>query len=539
MANQNSKKLYQVLWNSVDILRLKMDASEYKNYLLGLIFYKYLSDKMLYYAAELLEEEVGDINEAQKVYVDAFNNLEIKESLIEELKYNFSYAFEPEFTYTALVQAIENGKFQLEDLAHAFRKFEQSSKVFGNLFGDVDLYSKKLGVTAQKQNHTISTFMLELAELDTAHEEDMLGDAYEFLIGQFASVSGKKAGEFYTPQSVSKLMTQIVLQGKENQRGLSLYDPTMGSGSLLLNAKKFSNELGTLSYFGQELNTSTYNLARMNMILHGVSLANQHLHNADTLDSDWPTEEPTKFDGVLMNPPYSAKWSANEEFMDDPRFSMYGVLAPKSKADFAFLLHGYYHLKDSGVMAIILPHGVLFRGSAEGKIRNILLENGSIDTVIGLPANVFFGTSIPTAMIILKKNRDNKDVLFIDASNDYTKEKNQNVLEDTHINKILDAYKRREDIRKYAHVAGFDEIVENDFNLNIPRYVETFEEEHISLVEVAHNMQKTQKQIVESNRVLRVMVQELSGTTKEAQQELEHFINILDFGSVQGGEHNE
>ncbi|PEA18103.1 type I restriction-modification system subunit M [Bacillus cereus] len=540
MADQSSKRLYQALWMSVDILRSKMDASEYKNYLLGLVFYKYLSDKMLYHAAELLEKEVANLNEAQRVYVDAFNDSEIKENLIDELEYDFSYTLEPEVTFTALVQAIDNGIFQLEDLARGFRNIEQSSEMFGNLFEDVDLYSKKLGATAQKQNQTISAVMKELASLDIANEGDVLGDAYEYLIGQFASESGKKAGEFYTPQPLSKLMTKIVLQGKENQKGFSVYDPTMGSGSLLLNAKKFSNELETLSYFGQELTPSTYNLARMNMILHGVGVANQHLHNADTLDTDWPTEEPTNFDGVLMNPPYSAKWSANEVFMDDPRFSMYGVLAPKSKADFAFLLHGYYHLKDSGVMAIVLPHGVLFRGAAEGKIRNILLENGSIDTVIGLPANILFGTSIPTTLIILKKNRDSKDVLFIDASNDYTKGKNRNVLEDTHIDKILDVYKRREDIRKYAHVANFDEIVENDFNLNIPRYVDTFEEEEpISLVEVAHNMQKTQKQIAESNRILGQMVQELTGTTKEAQQELEQSINLLNFGSVQGGEHNE
>ncbi|WP_460270329.1 type I restriction-modification system subunit M [Bacillus sp. NEAU-Y102] len=540
MADQSSKRLYQELWNSGDILRSKMDASEYKNYLLGLILYKYLSDKMLYYAAELLEEEVADINEAQKVYIDAFNDPEIKESLIEELKYNFSFALEPELTFTALVQAIEKGKFQLEDLAQGFRNIEQSSELYENLFEDVDHYAKSLGATAQKQNHTISTVMKELASLDIVHEGDMLGYAYEYLIGQFASVSGKKAGEFYTPQSVSKLMAQIILQGKENQKGFSVYDPTMGSGSLLLNVKKFSNELGTLSYFGQELNTSNYNLARMNMILHGVGVANQHLHNADTLDTDWPTEEPTKFDGVLMNPPYSAKWSANEEFLDDPRFSMYGVLAPKSKADFAFLLHGYYHLKDSGVMAIVLPHGVLFRGASEGKIRNILLENGAIDTVIGLPANIFFGTSIATTLLILKKNRDSKDVLFIDASNDYKKGKNQNELDDKHIDRILDAYNRREEIRKYAYVAEFDEIVENEFNLNIPLYVDTFEEEEpISLVEVAHNMQKTQKQIAESNRNLGEMIQELTGTTKEAQKELEQFISLLDFGIYPGGEHNE
>ncbi|MDG0933614.1 HsdM family class I SAM-dependent methyltransferase, partial [Bacillus paranthracis] len=285
----------------------------------------------------------------------------VKEDLLEALQYDFSYTLEPKLTFTALVQAIHKGFFQLEDLAQGFRNIEQSSEIFENLFEDVDLYSKKLGSTPQKQNQTIAEVMKELAVLELAgHAGDVLGDAYEYLIGQFASDSGKKAGEFYTPQAISTLMTRIVLLGKENQKGFSVYDPTMGSGSLLLNVKKYSNEPGTVSYFGQELNTSTYNLARMNMILHGVDTANQHLSNSDTLDQDWPTEEPTNFDGVLMNPPYSAKWSADKGFLDDPRFSMYGVLSPKSKADFAFLLHGFYHLKDSGVMAIVLPHGVLF-----------------------------------------------------------------------------------------------------------------------------------------------------------------------------------
>ena len=293
-------------------------------------------------------------------------------------------------------------------------------------------------------------------------------------------------------------MTQIVLLGKEKQKGFSVYDPTMGSGSLLLNAKKYSHEPGTVNYFGQELNTSTYNLARMNMILHGVDVANQHLKNGDTLDGDWPTEEPTNFDAVLMNPPYSAKWSAEKGFLDDPRFAMYGVLAPKSKADFAFLLHGFYHLKDTGVMAIVLPHGVLFRGGAEGKIRRSLLENGSIDTIIGLPANIFFNASIPTTVIILKKNREDKDVFFIDASSEFTKAKNKNELEEKHIDKILETYKERQDIEKYAYLASFDEIVENDYNLNISRYVDTFEEEEpISLAEVAADLKNVDVKIDE------------------------------------------
>ncbi|MFL2121485.1 type I restriction-modification system subunit M [Marinilactibacillus psychrotolerans] len=540
MANQNSKTIYQSLWNSADILRSKMDASEYKNYTLGLIFYKYLSDNMLHHAAELLEEEVADLNEAQQVYADAFNDPEIKDDLIDELKFDFSYALEPNLTFTALMQSIYKGKFQLEDLAQGFRNIEQSSELFENLFEDVDLYSRKLGATPQKQNQVISDVMKELATLDMAHQGDILGDAYEYLIGQFASDSGKKAGEFYTPQAVSSLMTQIVVQGKEDQKGFSVYDPTMGSGSLLLNVKKYTNEPGTVNYFGQELNTSTYNLARMNMFLHKVDVANQHLSNADTLDADWPTEEPTNFDAVLMNPPYSAKWTADKGFLDEPRFSMYGVLAPKSKADFAFLLHGYYHLKDSGVMAIVLPHGVLFRGAAEGKIRKILLENGAIDTVIGLPANIFFNTSIPTTVIILKKNRENKDVLFIDASNEFTKEKNQNKLEETHIEKIVNTYKERKDIEKYSHAATYDEIVENDFNLNIPRYVDTFEEEEpISLAEVAQDMKEVQKEIAESNAALAQMVQELTASNDEAQQELDQFIELLGFNDVQGGGQNE
>ncbi|MGM8216277.1 type I restriction-modification system subunit M [Bacillaceae bacterium W0354] len=532
MREQKATNLFNALWNSADILRSKMDASEYKSYLLGLVFYKYLSDKMLLHAATLLEEPTTDLNEAQKLFKEAYSDDDVKEDLLDELQYDFSYTIEPDLTFTALVQDIHKGVFQLENLAQGFRNIEQSSEIFENLFEDVDLYSKKLGSTPQKQNQTISEVMKELATLDVAtHDGDALGDAYEYLIGQFASDSGKKAGEFYTPQAVSKLMTNIVLHGKENKKGFTVYDPTMGSGSLLLNVKKYSTDPGTISYFGQELNTSTYNLARMNMILHGVDTANQHLSNADTLDQDWPTEEPTNFDAVLMNPPYSAKWSADKGFLDDPRFSMYGVLAPKSKADFAFLLHGFYHLKDNGVMAIVLPHGVLFRGNAERNIRQILLENGAIDTVIGLPANIFFNTSIPTTVIVLKKNRPTKDVLFINASKEFDKGKNQNILKDNHIDKILDAYINRKDVEKFAHLASYEEIVENDYNLNIPRYVDTFEEEEeISLVELSSDMQKTEQELKQAEQDLFQMFQELEGTNEETNQELQKFIKAFGLG---------
>ncbi|EHI74730.1 type I restriction-modification system, M subunit [Streptococcus criceti] len=269
----------------------------------------------------------------------------------------------------------------------------------------------------------------------------------------------------------------------------------------------------------------------MNMILHDVPVENQHLNNGDTLDADWPDEEPTNFDGVLMNPPYSAKWSADSGFLEDPRFSPYGKLAPKSKADFAFLLHGYYHLKqDGGVMAIVLPHGVLFRGNSEGQIRQHLLEEGAIDTVIGLPANIFFNTSIPTTVIILKKNRDASDrsVYFIDASKEFDKGKNQNTMTDAHIEKILDAYTQRRDVDKFAHLASFEEIVENDYNLNIPRYIDTFEEEEVApLPDIMADITKTNQTIKEKSAHLESLLKDLHGTTPEAQAELDEFLKGL------------
>lgn len=528
--NQNSQSLYQALWNSADILRSKMDANEYKSYLLGMVFYKFLSDKMLFYIARTMEKETYNLQEAQKIYEEVYKDEEDRADLISVMEDEINYFIEPDLTFTALVNQANVGEFQLESLAQGFRNIEQANETFENMFEDIDLYSKKLGATPQKQNQIISSIMKELSVLDIAgHAGDILGDAYEYLIGQFASNSGKKAGEFYTPQPVAKLMTQIVINGREERKGFTVYDAAMGSGSLLLNAKKYSHEPGTISYFGQELNTSTYNLARMNMIMHGVPVENQFLHNADTLDQDWPVEEPTDFDAVLMNPPYSAKWSADKGFMQDPRFSGYGDLAPKSKADFAFLLHGYYHLKQNGgVMAIVLPHGVLFRGNSEGKIRKHLLEEGAIDTIIGMPANIFYNTSIPTTVIVLKKNRTNRDVLFIDASQEFDKGKNQNTMTDEHITKILKAYMDRQNIEKFAHVASFDEIKENDFNLNIPRYVDTFEEEEvIPLTEIVSDINTCKKEIEKTTEDLYEMFDRLVGTTPESDAELKEFLKLV------------
>jgi type I restriction enzyme M protein len=303
----------------------------------------------------------------------------------------------------------------------------------------------------------------------------------------------------------------------------------MGSGSLLLNAKKYAKEPDYVKYYGQELMMSTYNLARMNMFLHGIVPENQKLRNADTLDADWPTGEETEFDMVLMNPPYSAKWSAAAGFLQDERFSDYGVLAPKSKADYSFLLHGLYHLKSNGTMAIVLPHGVLFRGAAEGKIREKLLRSGNIYAVIGLPANLFYNTSIPTCIIVLKKHRDGRDVLFIDASGKFEKGKKQNAMTDEHIDSVVDLYIRRETVEKETFLASFEDIEKNDFNLNIPRYVDNFEkEEEIDLNALLGDMKQTDKEIEQTQGEFISLLKELTSSDTEVMKSLNSFIEMIE-----------
>lgn len=475
---ENSKDLISVLWSGADILRSKMDANEYKNYLLGIIFYKYLSDSFLIKVYDMIcDSKPQTLKEALDVYVKELKS-EDGEELKQGMKEECHYVIEPELTYTYFADAARNNSFNREQLQKAFNNIEQSDPIFADLFADIDLYSNRLGTGDQKQSDTVASLIKEIDKADLLNSDaEILGNAYEYLIGQFASETGKKAGEFYTPQAVSKILTRIAIAGQEEKQGLSVYDPCMGSGSLLLNAKKYAKYSQYIKYYGQELNTSTYNLARMNMFLHGVVPANQKLHHGDTLDADWPTDEETDFNMVLMNPPYSAKWSAAKGFLQDERFSDYGVLAPKSKADYAFLLHGLYHLKNNGTMAIVLPHGVLFRGAAEGKIREKLLRAGNIYAVIGLPANMFYNTSIPTCIIVLKKHREGRDVLFIDASKKFEKDKKQNKMTDEHIEEVLELYHKREEVEKQSYLASFEEIEENDFNLNIPRYVDTFEKE--------------------------------------------------------------
>ena len=527
---ESSKDLISVLWSGADILRSKMDANEYKDYLLGIVFYKYLSDSFLIKVYDMICGGRPDsLRKALEVYIEELKS-ESAEELKEQMQEECHYIIEPELTYTCFADMARNNSFSRELLQRAFNNIEQSDPIFADLFTDIDLYSNRLGAGDQKQSDTIANLIKEIDKADLLNSDaEILGNAYEYLIGQFASETGKKAGEFYTPQAVSKILTKIAIAGQEDQKGLSVYDPCMGSGSLLLNAKKYAKYPGYIKYYGQELNTSTYNLARMNMFLHGVVAENQKLRNGDTLDGDWPTDEETDFHMVLMNPPYSAKWSAATGFLQDERFSDYGVLAPKSKADYAFLLHGLYHLKSSGTMAIVLPHGVLFRGAAEGKIREKLLRAGNIYAVIGLPSNLFYNTSIPTCIIVLKKHRDGRDVLFVDASKKFNKGKKQNEMTDEHINSVVELYAKRETIEKEAFLASFEEIEKNDFNLNIPRYVDNFEkEEEVDLSALLTEMQKTDEELEQVQGELLSLLKDLTSEDETIMASLTELIGKME-----------
>jgi len=487
--------LNQQLFSAADSLRSKMDASEYKNYLLGLIFYKYLSDKVLERVVTLADKSFEDYDTQAKqtlLYIELLSDEEIKDDLKETLVDMLGYEIEPAYLFNVLADQAQQNTFQLNDLAKAFNDLSIKYIQFNGLFDDVDLKSKKLGADDPQRNITITEVLKKLNNVKLIGEKgDLIGNAYEYLISQFASEAGKKAGEFYTPHEVSDMMARIVTINHEDKKLFSVFDPTMGSGSLMLNVRNYLNHPEMVKYHGQELNTTTFNLAKMNLILHGVKSENMNLRNGDTLNKDWPTDEPYTFDAVLMNPPYSAHWSADETFLDDSRFNRYGKLAPKTKADFSFLLHGFYHLKDTGTMAIVLPHGILFRGGSEGTIRKKLIEDGSVDAIIGLPGNMFFGTSIPTTVVVLKKNRESRDILFIDASKKFIKEKHQNRFSNEHIESIIELYKNRENVTNSSYNASFEEIRDNDFNLNLPRYISTHEEEEvIEMKEIRDNMKE-------------------------------------------------
>ena len=492
----NASEITSKLWAMANKLRGTMDASEYKNYILPFMFYRYLSENQDDYLKKNGLEEYYEVTDPEE-----------KEDYLQEISRGIGYAIAPEYTWKQLVTKIENHQIKASDFQDLFDSFNANAKRnplaeddFANVFSDINLY----------------------------------------LIGQFAANAGKKGGEFYTPHEVSQVLAKIVTSDanvEDNQ--FRVYDPTMGSGSLLLTVKKElpdGDKSGSVDFYGQELNTTTYNLARMNLMMHGINYQNMNLRRADTLDADWPFAEkegmqiPLKFDAVVANPPYSAKWDIKDVDREkDTRFKGYGV-APASKADYAFVLHGLYHLDKSGTMAIVLPHGVLFRGAAEGKIRKNIIDNNLLDAVIGMPANLFYGTSIPTTVLVFKgrEARKTKDILFIDASSEFVKGKNQNKLSDDNINKIIETYEKREDVEKYAHVATLEEIIENDYNLNIPRYVDTFEEEEvIPLSQVAQELSEVKAEIDRSTANLYETMKELQGLTPEAQEELEKFMKLL------------
>lgn len=568
-AKQN---LHTILWSIADDLRGKMGADEFRDYMLGFIFYKYLSQSMVRYADEILVPDKMTYLEVdgRPEYLDAVRKLALDK---------LGYFLAPAELFSALVErgdAEGQANFILEDLQKVLNSIENSTmgtdseEDFANLFEELDLNSSKLGKTVEDRNALVVKIMASLdgVDFELGGDSDVLGDAYEYLIGQFASGAGKKAGEFYTPQEVSSVLAKLVTVGRKHLR--SVYDPTCGSGSLLLRVAKEVLDVG--QFYGQESNPTTFNLCRMNMIMHDVHYRHFDIKNEDTLER--PQHTDLKFDAIVANPPFSAKWSANPLKMNDARFAPYGKLAPATKADFAFVQHMIHQLDEEGTMACVLPHGVLFRGAAEGHIRKHLIEELNVlDAVIGLPANIFYGTSIPTCVLVLKKNRSAKtrpfdsaqgpaiarnsknknetatehsantkanqhnedeadtersrSVLFIDASQHFDKVKTQNVLNEAHINKIIETYKnyalsttkprplsgvegkgsgiKENGVQeeKYAYIAPLSEIRENDYNLNIPRYVDTFEEEEAvdlsavtkELKQVAEALEATDLQI--------------------------------------------
>lgn len=515
MSDNQKKQLEQQLWNIADTLRGKMNADEFRDYILGFIFYKYLSERVRTFANNLLAHDpinFTDINSDEAIGKQYLEHIE-KHSLKQ-----LGYFLRPNQLFSQLVKRskkIESADptesqdgFILEDLKAVLKSIEnstlgkESEDDFINLFEDLNLSSTKLGSSPDARNKLIAQVLHHLDKIDFKLEDtdaDVLGDAYEYLIGQFASGAGKKAGEFYTPQEVSKVLAKIVTTNKTRLK--AVYDPTCGSGSLLLRVAREVGEANVASFYGQEMNRTTYNLARMNMILHGVHYRKFDIKQEDTLE--YPQHRDQRFEAIVANPPFSAKWSANATLMNDDRFSAYGRLAPRTKADFAFIQHMIYQLADNGTMAVVLPHGVLFRGAAEAHIRQYLIKDRNyLDAVIGLPANIFYGTSIPTAILVFKKCREESDdVLFIDASQHFEKAKNQNYLREEDIDKIISTYRERKVEEKYSYAATLEEISkENDYNLNIPRYVDTFEEEErVDLAAVSERLVKLNSEMVKTD----------------------------------------
>ena len=523
-TNDLQQELGKTLWNIANNLRGAMMADDFRDYMLSFLFWKYLSDNYLIAAKKELgadyieqEESKDDSRKMSPLQLWYMKNPDDALLFERQMRRKIHYVIEPEYLWDSIAElARVQSDELLRTLEKGFKYIEEQSfgSSFKGLFSEINLNSEKLGKTYSERNtlltKVISTIAEGLAELST--DSDSLGDAYEYLIAQFAAGSGQKAGEFYTPQMISTILSRIVTldcqdprSGKKSQINRVL-DFACGSGSLLLNVKKEMGEKGIGKIYGQEKNITTYNLARMNMLLHGVKDSEFEIHHGDSLANDWellndpnPSSKIT-FDAIVANPPFSLRWDPTEDTASDFRFSRYGV-APRSAADFAFLLHGFHYLDDNGTMAIILPHGVLFRGGKELAIRKKLLEDDNIDAVIGLPANLFYSTGIPVCIIVLKKCRKNDKILFINASSDehYEKGKRQNKLREEDVNKIVNTFQYRLEEPRYSRQVSMQEIKENEFNLNITRYVSLAqEEESIDLFQVNKRLLEIEVSIKEA-----------------------------------------
>ena len=523
MTESEKQKLGKTLWAIADQLRGAMNADDFRDYMLAFLFLRYLSDNYEAAAQKELGADYPDlpsdvlrqtgVNTPLQAWYE--ENLDDVPEFEKQMRRKVHYVIEPQYLWGNIAEMARTQDAELlHTLQKGFKYIEEESfaSTFRGLFSEINLASDKLGKTYIERNARLCKIIAEnakgLGQFST--DSDTLGDAYEYLIGQFAAGSGKKAGEFYTPQRISDILSAIVtLDSQEPATGKrshldSVFDFACGSGSLLLNVRRLMGPHGIGKIYGQEKNITTYNLARMNMLLHGVKDSEFEIFHGDTLLNEWdmlretnPAKMP-RFDAVVANPPFSYRWEPSEALGEDVRFKNYG-LAPKSAADFAFLLHGFHFLKQDGVMAIILPHGVLFRGGAEARIRTKLLKDGHIDTVIGLPANLFFSTGIPVCILVLKKCKKPDDVLFINAAEHYEKGKRQNQLLPEHIDQIIDAYQYRKEAPRYSRRVSMEEIEKNDFNLNISRYVSTAQaEEEIDLAAVHADLVAAEKKIADA-----------------------------------------
>ena len=492
MNDRDKTQLGKTLWGIADDLRGAMNADDFRDYMLSFLFLRYLSDNYEAAAQKELGRDYPQVEgDGRRVPLAIWyaNNPDDVADFEKQMRRKVHYVIKPDHLWASIANLArtQNGEL-LNTLQAAFKYIETESfqSTFQGLFSEINLASDKLGKKYEERNAKLCTIIQKIAEGLTqfSTDADTLGDAYEYLIGQFAAGSGKKAGEFYTPQQISSILSGIVtLDSQEPKTGKkakleSVLDFACGSGSLLLNVRKRMGPHGIGKIYGQENNITTYNLARMNMLLHGVKDSEFEIFHGDSLKNDWemlretnPAKKPY-FDAVVANPPFSYRWEPTEAIGEDVRFKNHGV-APKSAADFAFLLHGFHYLKDEGVMAIILPHGVLFRGGAEERIRTKLLTDGHIDTVIGLPANLFYSTGIPVCILVLKKCKKPDDVLFINASEHFEKGKRQNRLRDEDIEKILETYQFRKEEERYSKRIPMERIKEEGYNLNISRYIST------------------------------------------------------------------